>query len=221
MVGLENIREKHYVYFSDNDELLAFGQTKSDGKMLFVGKKYVYVIDDKHSDEVKQLLNNPLNKYYVLFDQSRSFDKGRGFNKINIISKNDKNSTCFDIIVIKDDFSENEKSLLAKMQFSEKGFHIVNTIPITYDDRERESFHQSKNVCLTNIQIYQNNSNVPQEYVFKNRIEINLLRTERETGINDKAYNVLLPFAVVSDIVLFPISSVLGCRNAYHGCMPE
>ena len=70
--------------------------------------------------------------------------------------------------------------------------------------------------------MYQNNFDTPQEYKFRNKININLRqKVQTKSGLNETTSNVLLPFALVADIVLFPVSSALACKDAYHGCMPE
>lgn len=221
-MGLDNISEKYYVHFSENDELIAFGQTKSDGRILFIGKKYIYAIDKKYSAELKQILNNTLGIDYAVFNWGHSYDKSQGFYKMGIVNKNNDNSSCFDMVAINDNLSETQKSELKKMQFSEEVYEISNRNPLTYHSLGKRNLFPRKKLCLKDIKIYQNNTDIPQEYVLKNKIEVFLLQARKDkAGLNSTAANVLLPFALVADIVLFPVSSALACKDAYHGCMPE
>lgn len=193
----------------DQDQIMGFVIQQKNNQLIMLGNKFVYVFDEEskcpytcHTDTLKQILQNP--QFLQLKQMSWTTSQTGKFVYDSILLKGG-NKFRFQAQFLFTPQNENEFAFLKQMKL------------IPQEDKPANIGHQYKEFRFFYGTIYEHNESTRQ--LLKNAKPLSknykfaLLTPKTEAwvdGGNLVKRILILPFAVVGDIILFPISTFLA-----------
>ena len=173
----------------DSDRLVSFGVLQSTGQAVLIGENYWFVADDRSSKEIKALMEaraKGMNEFKrESYDVHMSLDKKRENGKL-------KFSMLYSGATTKTDQAE-----LKKLGF--KG--------MSCSSKDRCSYYQRDNYHW-NFKVYGVTPQTPQ-FSDKFPTPIYLTLEETQYGFGGSAPKLLLPLAIVGDIITLPVQGLM------------